>query len=217
MKTLLRAAAIAVASTALVAGSTSGAIAAPGDSASITLSDATLSSYKGGTTTSIPAVVTPSRPNLAVKATVNVNGVPVANGVSVFSSVLYQQAWGAGVVQLTNFTDYSGQAVAGASNGVRVRYGIESRYDNIRVTKRGKKLTFKLKVRYINAAGKPVGLRKASIQVLKGGKWKTVKNVKLKKNGTATYKRSDKKKRKYRLVVKTTNTISGGNTSGIKI
>lgn len=219
MKNLLRAAAIAVASSALVAGGavTTGANAAPGDSASIAVQDATLNNYKNIATNSIPVVVTPSRPNLSVKATVVVNGVPVAAGVPVFSTFTYQQAWGHGVVQLTNFVDYSGQAVAGASNPFRVRFGVESRFDNIQIKKRGKKLTFKIKARYIAANGKPVGIRKATIQVKKGSKWKTLKNVNLKKNGTKTFKKSDKKKRQYRLVIKTTSLYTGGQTGKIKI
>jgi hypothetical protein len=94
-----------------------------------------------------------------------------------------------------------------------IRYGIDYK-SKIRVNKRGKKLTFRLTARYINNAGKPVGIRKATIQVKKGGTWKTLKNVKLKSNGTGKYKRSDKKKRQYRMVIKTTNTYLGGNTRG---
>ncbi|MFI5430273.1 hypothetical protein [Aeromicrobium sp. UC242_57] len=41
-----------------------------------------------------------------------------------------------------------------------------------------------------------------------------MKTVRLNSKGKATYKRSDKKKRPYRMVVKTTNLIKGGTTRG---
>ena len=211
MKNLLRAAAIAVASTALVAGGTvTAAQAAPGDSASIGVQDTALNGFKGTTSKVIPVTLTSNR--TAVYATVNVNGVPVAGDVFVSSSgFIYQQAWGAGVVSLSNLKDRSGaagQAVAGGSNPFTVRYGL-SLDNGAKITKRGKKLTFKVKLRYVNAAGGLTGLRKAKLQAKKGSKWRTVKNVKLKKNGTRTVKISDRKKRSYRLVIKPTGVYEG--------
>lgn len=211
MKNLLRAAAIAVASTALVAtGSVTGAHAAPGDSASIAIQDTALNRFKGTTSKVIPVALTSNR--TAVYATVNVNGVPVAGDVFVSSSgFTYQQAWGAGVVSLSNLKDRAGatgQPVAGGSNAFTVRYGL-SLDNGARITKRGKKLTFRVKVRYVNAAGGLTGVRKAKLQARKGSKWRTVKNITLKKNGTRTVKLSDRKKRHYRLVIKPTSTHEG--------
>jgi hypothetical protein len=211
MKILLRAAAIAVASTALVAGGTvTGAQAAPGDFANIGIQDTALNGYKGTTSKLVPVALNSNR--TAVYATVNVNGVPVAGDVFVSSSgFLYQQAWGAGVVTLTGLKDRSGpsgQAVAGGSNAFTVRYSV-NQADGARITKRGKKLTFKVKVRYVNAAGSLTGVRKAKLQAKKGRKWRTVKNVKLKANGTRTVKLSDRKKRNYRIVVDTTSVYAG--------
>jgi len=220
MKTLLRAAAIAVASTALVAGGavTTGASAAPGDTASIGVADTALNGFKGTTTKVIPVTLTSNR--TAVYATVVVNGVPVAGDVFVGSTgFTYQQAWGPGVVTLTALKDRSGptgQPVAGGSNPFTVRYGVDLS-SRIQVQKRGKKLTFKLKAKYIDNRGVSVGLRKATIQVKKGSKWKTLKNVSLKSNGTRTYKTSSKKKRNYRLLIKTTSTVQGGNTRPVKL
>ena len=219
MKNLFRAAAIAVASTALVAGGTvTGAQAATGDFANIAVQDAALYGYKGATTKLIPVAL---NSNLTyVYATVNVNGVPVANNVYVGSSgFTYQQAWGAGVVTLSNLRDSStasGQPVVGGSNAFSVRYGVEGT-SGIKVRKKGKKLTFRVKARYIDNRGVAVGIRRATIQVHKKGKWRTLKNLKLKSNGTRTYKRSDKSKRKYRLVVKTTSVYQGGSTRGLRI
>ena len=211
MKNLLRAAAIAVASTALVAGGTvTAAQAAPGDVANIGVQDTALNGYKGTTSKVIPVALTSNR--TYVYATVNVNGVPVAGNVFVSSSgFIYQQAWGAGVVTLTGLKDGSGstaQAVAGGSNAFTVRYGVNVS-DGAQIRKRGKKLTFKVKVRYVNAAGSLTGIRRAKLQAKKGSKWRTVKNVKLKTNGTRTVKLSDKKKRNYRIVVDTTSVYAG--------
>jgi len=87
----------------------------------------------------------------------------------------------------------------------------------LRAQKRGKKITFRVTARYIDDAGNPVGIRRATIQVKKGGKWKTLKNVKLKANGTGKYKKSDKKKRNYRLIIKATSLYQGGRTGYFKI
>jgi hypothetical protein len=235
MKTLLRFAAITLASTALVAGSMTGATAAPGDgvSTSLAISATTLSPYKNSTTSYVPVSIgaTPGVEVTSIRGTINVNGVPVENNafISPNTGFAYQRAWGHGTVSITNGIGqgydsrdgtrraFSGKAINVLPNGGQVRYGVDPK-TKIRVTKRGKKLTFRLTARYVNNTGRPVGIRRATIQVKKGGKWRTVKNVKLKKSGTATYKRSDRKKRSYRMVIKTTGVYTGGSTGGtIKI
>lgn len=229
MKNLLRFAAITAASVALVAGNATSATAAPGDNAAVTaaaIQPANLSGFPNSTTTYIPGVFAVAAPGSSsapygLKATVNVNGAPVAHGVPISpNGFTYQRAWGAGTVSLTGFTlsgydsrpteraAYTDRPVGGASNAVRIRYGLDYRTE-VRVTKRGKKLAFKVKASYINNANRAVKVDKATIQVKKGRKWKTLKHVKLKKNGTATYKKSDKKKRSYRLVIKQTGTHQG--------
>jgi hypothetical protein len=234
MKNLLRAAAIAIASTALIAGAaTAPASAAPGDgvSANLAIQPATLTGYPNISTTYINLAIgaTPGVEVTSIRGTINVNGVPVENNafISPISGFAYQQAYGAGVVSITNAIGqgydsrdgtrraFSGKPIALAPNGAQVRYGIDYK-SKIRVQKRGKKLTFRLTARYINNAGRPVGIRKATIQVKRGGKWKNLKHVKLKKSGTGTYKKSDKKKRNYRMVIKTTGTYQGGNTQGTR-
>ncbi|MET0468205.1 MAG: hypothetical protein ABWZ87_05655 [Aeromicrobium sp.] len=87
----------------------------------------------------------------------------------------------------------------------------------LRAQKRGKKITFRLVARYTDDAGNGIGIRRATLQVKKGGKWKTVKHVKLKSNGTGKYKRTDKKKRNYRMVIKATSLYQGGRTVPFKI
>jgi hypothetical protein len=206
MKKLLRAAAIAVASTALVAGTTTGSVAAPGQSAVITLQPTVLSGSPSGSTTVLPLTIQGTQP---FKATVVVNGIALPAPVYVYSSgIYYDRAWGAGAVKLVNFTDIRGGAIAGASNEVNVRYGVKF-LDGFKVRKVGKKLTFKTTVRYINNAGKAIGIRRATLQVKKGSKWRTLKTQKLNRKGKGTYRTSDRKKRLYRLVIKETGTYGG--------
>lgn len=88
----------------------------------------------------------------------------------------------------------------------------------IRVQKRGSKLAFRLTARYLDDAGTPVGIRKATIQVFKKGKgWRTLKIVNLSTRGTGSYKKSDGKKRKYRMLVKPTSLYQGGTTPSFRI
>lgn len=115
----------------------------------------------------------------------------------------------------------STSSVATASTSTNVStavapYGLDYK-SKIRVQKKGKKLTFRLTARYRDDAGKPHGIRKATIQVWRGGKWKNLKHVNLKANGTGKYKRSDRKKRNYRMVVKATSLYQGGMTRQVKI
>lgn len=226
MKKFLRLAAVTVASVALVAGNATSATAAPGDgvAATIAIQPTATSGFPSTTTSYVPVSVaaTPGIAFSSMRATVNVNGVPVANGVFVSptNGFGYERTWGAGVVSLTNVlgagTDsrdgtaryFYDKPISVAPNGAQIRYGLDYRTE-IRVAKRGKKLTFKVKARYLNNTGRAVRVSKATVQVKKGSKWKTLKNVKLKKNGTATFKKSDKKKRNYRLVIKQTGTHQG--------
>jgi hypothetical protein len=87
----------------------------------------------------------------------------------------------------------------------------------IRVKKIGKKLTFRFTAGFRDDAGRRHGIRKVTLQVKKNHKWRTVKNVKLKSNGTGKYKRSDRKKRNYRMLIKPTSLYQGGHTVTVKI
>lgn len=232
MKTLVRFATITVASAALVAGGATAATAAPGDGVAVTTVQLKAGSTYQKSNSLIPgniAVSIPANISLSsVKATVTVNGKPVANGVSIGSNgFYYQRAWGIGTVRLTNFTvagyDYRAgntgaynRAVPAPANSARVRYALESRRA-LYVSKRGKKMSFKITATYRDKAGKRKSARKATVQIKKSGKWKTLKNVKLNSKGQASFKRKDGKKRTYRVVIKTTNTIAGGSTKGLKI
>ena len=233
MKTLLRTAAIALASVALVAGNATTASAAPGDgvSANLAIPATALSGYPASGTSYIPVTIgaTPGVELTSLRATINVNGVPVENNafISPNTGFAYQRAWGNGVVSITNALGqgydsrdgtrrlFSGKSIVLAPNGGQIRYGVDYK-SKIRVNKRGKKITFRLTARYLNNTGRPVGIRKATIQVKRGSKWKNLKHVNLKKNGTATYKRKDKKKRSYRMVIKTTSVYAGGQTQGTR-
>lgn len=219
MKKLMRFAAITLASTALVAGAgTVPANAAAGDTAAVTGIALQAASLPYASSNPVAGTVSVTAGITSLSATVNVNGVPVAGNVTINpGGFYYNRAWGAGTVTLTNFIAsgrdaegfFSNRAVPSPANAVAVRYAVKTGA-GAKITKRGKKLTFKVKLRYVDNKSRSVGIRKAALQVKKGSKWRTLKNLKLKKNGTVTYKRSDKKKRNYRLVVKTTGLYQGG-------
>lgn len=231
MKTLLRTAAIAVASTALVAGGASAATAAPGDTVKVTniKLKSTATYYKTSNPLSgIVIAVAPGANAYGFKATVKVNGAVVATKVPVYlgntGGIYYDRKWGAGVVSLTNFTasgnDASGyftdRPIPAPANSVRVRYAVESN-SGIKITKRGKKLTFKLTATYRDKSERRLSPKRGVIQVKKGGKWRTLKTVKLNSKGKGTYKKSDRKKRSYRMLVKTTTGLQGGYSRSVKI
>ena len=207
------------------------------DSVSITnvaLQATATSGFAGSTTVNVPGTITATAlPTTStffgIKATVVVNGQAVGEVPVGSNGFTYQRAWGTGIVSLVNFKAsgrdtrpgqpnngfFTDQVISAPSNAVQIRFGVDNS-SSIKVTKRGKKLTFKLKARYINNVNAAVGLRRATIQVKKGGTWKTLKHVKLKSNGTATYKRTDGKKRNYRMLIKTTDQVQGGNTTGTR-
>jgi hypothetical protein len=107
-------------------------------------------------------------------------------------------------------------SIAGTVDTAAAPYRIHGS-TGVRYIKRGKKITFKLKARYVDDAGNVVGIRRAKIEIFKGGKWKTAKNVHLKANGTGKYKRTDKKRHKYRMTIKATSLYQGGSTFSFKI
>lgn len=160
----------------------------------------------------------------SAKAQVTVNG-KVRGTVDVYEpGFYYPGSWGAGVVRLGPVTitgyDYTtGSAVATTftdpkvSNTFRVRQGVKG---NLKIVRKGKKLTFKVTVKRQTGTAW-VGGTKAIVQYKKGKKWKNVKVVKVNSKGVAKFKRTQKSKRTYRLLVKTTNTVQGGTSTGFKI
>jgi len=134
-------------------------------------------------------------------------------------SVSIPSSWGAGVYRFDNITfrTYSGATYL-APNAVnfRVRQGLYSG-GGLRIVRKGSKLTFKVqKVRSFTGT-KYVRVKTATVQVKKGKKWKKLKTVKLNKKGNKNFSIKKKGKRKYRLVIKTTNTVQGAKTGAIKI
>jgi hypothetical protein len=107
-------------------------------------------------------------------------------------------------------------SAAGSVSAAAMPYGLDP-VSKIRIQKRGSKLKFRLTARFIDDAGQHRGIRRATIQVHKKGKWRTLKNVRLNTEGRGSYKRTDGKKRKYRMVVKPTSLYQGGVSRSIKI
>lgn len=129
-------------------------------------------------------------------------------------------AWGAGVYRFDNFTfkRNDGTATHVAPNAVnfRVRKGLYYK-GGIRIVRKGSKLTFKVHNIKAFSGTKYTPLKKATVQVKKGKKWKTLKTVKLNKKGSKNFSIKKKGKRKYRLFIKTTTTVQGGATGAIRI
>ena len=111
-------------------------------------------------------------------------------------------------------------AVAASSSGdvsaAAAPYGLDYK-SKLRATKRGSKIKFRFTARFRDDAGNPVGIRKVTLKVKRGGKWRTVKNVKLKKSGTGSYKLTKKKRYNYKMVIKPTSLYQGGETTPFKI
>ena len=138
-----------------------------------------------------------------------------AAAVSVASTALV-----AGGATVANAAPSTSAATVSSSNGVSAAvapYGPDAA-SKIRIRKVGKKLTIRLTARYFDdTIGKPVGIRKATVQVHKKGKWRTLKNVRLNSEGRGSYKRTDGKKRKYRMLIKPTSLYDGGVTRSVRI
>jgi hypothetical protein len=110
-------------------------------------------------------------------------------------------------------------SVAASSSDVTVAaapYGLDYK-SKLRATKRGSKIKFRFTARFRDDAGNPVGIRKVTLKIKRGGKWRTLKNVKLKSNGTGSYNYTKKKRYNYKMVIKPTALYQGGETRPFKI
>jgi hypothetical protein len=138
-----------------------------------------------------------------------------AAAISVASTALV--AGGAAVATAAPAAPVSASSSVAAAGSVSTAAFQMDAASKIRVQKRGSKLKFRLTARYLNEVGQPVGVRRATIQIHKKGKWRTLKNVRLNSEGRGSYKRTDGKKRKYRMLIKPTSLYVGGVTKSVKI
>ncbi len=131
----------------------------------------------------------------------------------------YPSTWRAGAVRLgpVHYTDASGtpQVVNQYSNYFRIRQAVKWNYSPI--TKRGSKLTFKLRGFKTFNGTHWVSVKRVKLQVKKGKKWKTIKNVKVNKSGSKKFTLKSKKKRAYRVYIPTTTRIKGSVSRATKI
>lgn len=130
-------------------------------------------------------------------------------------------AWGSGVYTISKvtFRKYDGTATYTAPNAVsfRVRQPMHYRA-GLQIKRRGSKLTFNVrKLRSYNGARYVKVQHKVKVQVKKGKKWKTLRNVKVNKKGNKSFSLRHGGKRKYRLFVPTTAKVQGGKTAAIRI
>lgn len=133
----------------------------------------------------------------------------------------WSRSYGPGTTQLRNVVVrgwYSGigdssekvYALPTASNSVVVKRARE--YSSFWVTKRGSKLKFSVTgYRAYKPNGSLAPKGKAILQRKVGKKWKKVKKVKIRKSGKSTVKYTQRKKYKYRIIIKSSRTVDGMN------
>ncbi|RYZ67633.1 MULTISPECIES: hypothetical protein [Aeromicrobium] len=135
------------------------------------------------------------------------------------SSIRVPSSWGAGAyrVDRITFRRYDGTATHIAPNSLtfRVRQGVQWNYSPI--TKRGSKVTFKLKGFKTFTGTRWVSVKKVKLQVKKGKKWKTVKTIRVNANGHGKYSLKSKKKRPYRVYIPTTTRVQGAVSRATRI
>lgn len=123
----------------------------------------------------------------------------------------YTGRWGAGSVRLgpIRYKDQTGaeQVDPQYSNYFRIRQGVK--WSNSPISKRGAKITFKLRGFKTFNGSSWVSVQRAKLQVKKGKKWTNLRTVKLNKSGSAVVRVKHKKKRNYRVHIPTTTRIQG--------
>ncbi|MCL3838470.1 hypothetical protein [Aeromicrobium duanguangcaii] len=131
----------------------------------------------------------------------------------------YPGTWGAGKVRLgpVRYTDGTNvaQVAAQYSNYFTVRQGVK--WNKSPMSKRGSKVTFKLRGFKTFNGTRWVSVKKVKLQVKKGKKWKNIKTVKVNKSGSKKFSIKSKKKRTYRVTIPTTARIKGASTGGKRI
>lgn len=143
-------------------------------------------------------------------------------------SFVYKSGWGRGTITFRNAQIHAYTADGSYSytdTNFSTSFHVKSASDGklpghnaLHIGSHGSHKSFKAGLRYFSAQGwKPWKGHKVKIQVKKGSHWKTIKKLKLNKKGVAKWHRTSHKKAKYRLLAKSTSTIQGGKTGGIKI
>jgi hypothetical protein len=106
---------------------------------------------------------------------------------------------------------------AGASNVFSIRRSIDSSA-LLQLRKSGSKINVKgTKWRAIQPNGRWARVSQVYVQKKSGSKWKTIKKVRPKKNGSFKFTYRNGKKAKYRAMVKTTSSLQGGATRTIRL
>ncbi|MDO9380633.1 MAG: hypothetical protein Q7T56_17445 [Nocardioidaceae bacterium] len=134
-------------------------------------------------------------------------------------SFTYRPAYGRGafVVGPTTFYDAAGQRLAGDDARATFHVRSDSR-GKLKISSTGSSKRAKANVRiWSTAKGRYVSAKRVRLQVLSGGSWTTKKTIKLNAKGTGYYSFRSSTAKKYRIVLKTTATVAGAKTSGLRI
>ncbi|TCI99522.1 hypothetical protein [Aeromicrobium sp. IC_218] len=144
------------------------------------------------------------------------------------SNVSFPRSSGAGVAQIRNIkawgyyysADYSTRTTFGltaTSNVFQIRRTIDSSA-LLKLRKSGSKIRVSgTKWRAIQPNGRWARVSQVLVQKKSGRKWKTIKKVRPKSNGSFKFSYRSSKKANYRALVKTTTSLQGGATRNVKI
>lgn len=141
------------------------------------------------------------------------------------SSISLPRSAGAGVAQLRNIRvsgyDYATSSnftlPPASSNVFQIRRTIDSAA-LLKMRKSGSKIRVSgTKWRAIQPNGRWARVSQVLVQKKSGRKWKTIKKVRPKSNGSFKFTYRSGKKANYRALVKTTTSLQGGATRNVKI
>lgn len=172
------------------------------------------------TSNTIAGTIAPAANGGSFKAEVRVNGAYKGLANLYAGGIYYTGSWGSGTVRLGpvhyySYDTHTDQVAQQYSNYFRIRQGVK--WANSPITKRGSKLTFKLKKFRTFTGTRWVSAKRVKLQAKNGKKWRTVRNVKLNKKGNKVVRLTSKSKRKYRVLIPTTSRIQGSATGAKKI
>ncbi|MFY0409440.1 hypothetical protein [Solicola sp. PLA-1-18] len=134
-------------------------------------------------------------------------------------SFTYYNGYGRGARQVGPLYYYAANgAYLGSENVNRTFYVRSAVKGKLKVRSTGSSKRAKANVKIWSSSKKKyISAKRVKLQVLSGGTWRTKKTIKLNKKGTGYYSFRSSSKKKYRVLIKTTSTIQGAKTRGIRI
>lgn len=151
----------------------------------------------------------------SVTSTLSVDGVPKAD-VTIFPDAVYlKNTVGTGTARLGTLTivNHDGTVSTAPANSpaFRIRTTVKGQ---IWIKHRGSRLTFRVRARtFVPATAGAVSLRRVTVQHRSGSVWRNVKIVRLNSSGYGGFTKRTSTKRRYRIVVPTTQRVLGATSS----